>query len=130
MVQTCYLWFILLCMTLVLLFMKFPHPYDMKSGFQFILLQLHHSTPKPDANTPHQPMAPAGEENFSPPVHNHGQTGHFTLYLTDVRTRSLGSGTEGCEISNQWHRPDDIFFRGKLRILITFGGTQGIPSIL
>jgi hypothetical protein len=79
--------------------------------------------------TLHQPMAPTGEENFSPPLHNHGQTGHFDLYLTDVMTRSHGSGTEGCEISNQWHRRDGNFFRGKSRILITFSGTQEILSI-
>jgi hypothetical protein len=75
-------------------------------------------------------MAPTGEENFSPSIHNHGQTGHFTLYLTDVTTRSHGGGTEGCEISNQWHRRDDNFFRRKSRISITFSGTQRILSKL
>jgi hypothetical protein len=50
-----------------------------------------------------------------------------------LTTRSLtgihDSGTEECEISNQWHRRDDNFFRGKSRILITFSDTQEILSL-
>jgi hypothetical protein len=63
-------------------------------------------------------------------VQNQGQPSHFVLYLTDVRTNTHSSGTEGCEILKQWHRRDDNFFRGKSRISITFRGTKGILSTI
>jgi hypothetical protein len=41
-----------------------------------------------------------------------------------------GNGIGGCKILKQWYRRKMNFSRGKLRISITFRGTQGILSII
>jgi hypothetical protein len=74
------------------------------------------------------PPADGTSRKLNALVQNHGQPSHFVLYLTDVRTNTHGSGTEGREILKQWHRRDDNFSRGKSRISITFRGTEGILS--
>jgi hypothetical protein len=70
-----------------------------------------------------------GIEKLSALVQNQGQPSHFFIYLTNVMTNSHDNGTEECQILKQWHRRDDNFFRGKLRISIIFRGTQEILSI-
>jgi hypothetical protein len=39
-----------------------------------------------------------GIRKLSALVQNQGQPSHFVLYLTDIRTNTHSSGTEGCEI--------------------------------
>jgi hypothetical protein len=58
-----------------------------------------------------------------------GQNDLFNVYLTDVSGSFHSSGIEECENLIHWHRRDMNFFRGKLRILITFRGMEGILSI-
>jgi hypothetical protein len=43
-------------------------------------------------------------------------------------TVTHGSGVGGCKILRQWRVSDLNFFRGKLRIFITFRGMEGILS--